>query len=387
MGVSGTDRLDLSAIDQAFGDFADLYSDVLRVSVLATHEQIQLAYFDRRSELFTLLAKIDAKPQNESSASERFQAERKMDAVVLAVRILGDPEQRLSYDRIRQDRLLNRRRAANGQLPGHEPLEGRVGSTLDSVHSDSIEDPTMQHRSREEKHSSKHNRQASKLKKSRDRKSREDKAPREEKVSREEKAPREEKASRQDKAAPKEAKAIREERRETQHAHVHTEEPRGEQKRKEKKEKENRKGSVLKKSSRKEKSAPEPVEEQEPDKHNIVMQDTQDTETMTEDEGSLRDRKRGQHGEEERQDAEDQETYATDLDGASVDEKKETKKQDILSCITNSRILRNISDEISGACEDALVSVDQVFNAFTLTDKDIRAVTKRIDKAKKQFGN
>ena len=60
-------------------------------------------------------------------------------------------------------------------------------------------------------------------------------------------------------------------------------------------------------------------------------------------------------------------------------------KSDILSCITNSRVLRNISDELSGACEDTLMSVDQVFNAFTLTDKDIRAVTKRIDRAKRQL--
>ena len=81
----------------------------------------------------------------------------------------------------------------------------------------------------------------------------------------------------------------------------------------------------------------------------------------------------------------DDATYQTEL--ASAASGKAEERSDMLSCITNSRILRNISDEISGACEDALVSVDQVFNAFTLTDKDIRAVTRRIDKAKQQFDN
>jgi hypothetical protein len=130
MAETAADALDLSVIDNAFGDFADLYSDVLRVSVVATHEQIQLAYFDRRSELFALLAKMDAAPQDDSAGTTHADAERKMDSVVLAVRILGDPEQRLDYDRMRQERLLNRRRAAHGQLPGHT---ARVGYGLDQV--------------------------------------------------------------------------------------------------------------------------------------------------------------------------------------------------------------------------------------------------------------
>jgi len=57
----------------------------------------------------------------------------------------------------------------------------------------------------------------------------------------------------------------------------------------------------------------------------------------------------------------------------------------MFGCISGSRALKSISNEISGACEDTLVSVDQVFNAFTLTDKDIKAVKKKIDRAKKQL--
>jgi hypothetical protein len=76
---------------------------------------------------------------------------------------------------------------------------------------------------------------------------------------------------------------------------------------------------------------------------------------------------------------------APDYDSYSLIENEDNEPSGMLSCITNSRILRKFTDEISGACEDTLVSVDQVFNAFTLTDRDIRAVTKRIDKAKRQL--
>ena len=303
---------DLGVVDDAYGPFADLYSDVLRVSVVATHEQIQLAYFDRRSELFTLLAKIDTKEQTEEAVEERFQAERKMDAVVLAVRILGDAEQRLTYDKIRQERLLNRRRATQGQLPGHE-ADIRATSGLDSV---------------DEHDEHKRGKRSSKKDRKRDNN-------------------------------------------------------------RDKKEKRKKSGSE-RKSSRTENSNSPPPSARESSKsdHSLSLdrsKETVDTEHLTEDDDSPRDTKGYRSTrDEDRQDADDA-TYQTEL--ASAASGKAEERSDMLSCITNSRILRNISDEISGACEDALVSVDQVFNAFTLTDKDIRAVTRRIDKAKQQFDN
>lgn len=91
----------LEVIYQAFGEHADLYKDVLQVKSTATAEQIQMAYFDRRSELFALLASIDSEEeQDDITASHRFHAERKMDAVVMAVRILGDPQLRQEYDNV-----------------------------------------------------------------------------------------------------------------------------------------------------------------------------------------------------------------------------------------------------------------------------------------------
>ena len=104
--VTAVDDLDdpapnLEVIYQAFGEHSDLYKDVLQVKSSATAEQIQMAYFDRRSELFALLASIDSEEeQDDITASHRFHAERKMDAVVMAVRILGDVQLREEYDNV-----------------------------------------------------------------------------------------------------------------------------------------------------------------------------------------------------------------------------------------------------------------------------------------------
>jgi hypothetical protein len=302
-------QLDLGVIDEAFGDFADLYSDVLRVSVAASPDQIQMAYFDRRSELFTMLAKMDSRPspQDEGTVQERMAAERKMDSVVLAVRILGDADQRLVYDHMRQQRLLNRRRAEHGQLPGHK---ARVGAGLDAqtdldtdldVEEDVEEEPAATGTQPKEKKSP---RSRGGLFRKRKKKNREDPA--------EESAP-----------SP----------------------PRG--------------------SSGKQVSSPSGVADLDLEQDMTDDEDIRGVETRDMDEF--------------RQDDGDTTVYSM----ASVE--KTPSKSGYLSCITNSRIMRKLSDEISGACEDTLVSVDQVFNAFTLTDKDIKAVTKRIDKAKRQL--
>ena len=49
-------------------------------------------------------------------------------------------------------------------------------------------------------------------------------------------------------------------------------------------------------------------------------------------------------------------------------------------------ILRKMKREVKGAFQDTVASLSQVFHAFTLSEKDIRAVTRRIHKAKRQFG-
>jgi hypothetical protein len=96
----------LLVIDEAFGPSADLYVDVLGVQPNASNGQIQHSYFDRREELFRLLNDIDEDQEQDAiTASHRLHAERKLDAVVVAMRILGDPELRIEYDDMRFERL------------------------------------------------------------------------------------------------------------------------------------------------------------------------------------------------------------------------------------------------------------------------------------------
>lgn len=293
MGMS-SNHLDLSVIDAAYGDYADLYSDVLRVSVAASPEQIQMAYFDRRSELFTLLAKLDARPDDETTLQERIEAERKMDSVVLTVRVLGDPDQRSIYDGLRQKRLLNRRRAQQGQLPGHK---SRVPAGFDAAGADVEEEER-----RREK--------------------------------------REERRSRSSHASKSQKKNKKHKKRRDEGEEQHTvEEP-----------------PPLVPSKPKKSTVPTPDMIESFDEQSLRQTSTKDTDEMKQDDATV---------------------YTLTSVG--------DEKLSYFSFLSHSKVMRRIADEISGACEDTLISVDQVFNAFTLTDKDIRAVTKRIDKAKRQL--
>jgi curved DNA-binding protein CbpA len=90
----GSSETNLKVVDDAFGEGSDLYTDVLGVQSNASAEQIQAAFLQRRRDLFARLERNDA------------SAERQMDAVVLAARILGDDRARLEYDDVRLVRLL-----------------------------------------------------------------------------------------------------------------------------------------------------------------------------------------------------------------------------------------------------------------------------------------
>lgn len=279
---------ELGVIDQAYGDFVDLYSDVLRVSVAASDEQIQMAYFDRRSELFTALAKMDARSQqDEKTMQERLETERKMDSVVLAVRILGDPDQRLAYDQTRQSRLLNRRRAEQGHLPGHKAQVRGLDSGMEMA---GVEEEDQQ---------------------------------------------------------PEVRRSLW-----------------GGLRRKSKKKK---RGGAVDKENILNDTRVVPTASSlssRGDRSSLAQQETRDTDDNT-----------------TRQEDGDTTVYTYDSQAADDNAQKES----YLSCISHSRILRNLAKEISESCEDTLVSVDQVFNAFTLTDKDIKAVTRRIDRAKREL--
>lgn len=109
----------LQVIDQAYGPCADLYVDVLRVSYMASDKEIQAAFFDRRSEIFAILSKLscdDDSENDEIALSQRRFAERRMDAVVMAFRVLKGPESRKAYEKERERRIASRLASASTSI-------------------------------------------------------------------------------------------------------------------------------------------------------------------------------------------------------------------------------------------------------------------------------
>ena len=101
--------IDLGVIDEAYGRDADLYVDVLRISGLASQEDVKSAFFDRRSELFAILSKLSGDDAvDEITTSQRRFTEKRMDAVVMAYRVLKHPQLREEYNAERQKRLQRR---------------------------------------------------------------------------------------------------------------------------------------------------------------------------------------------------------------------------------------------------------------------------------------
>lgn len=344
---SSKQHLDLKVIDDAFGKHSDLYEDVLQVATSATQEEIQLAYFDRRSELFTLLAKIDSKPQSDSMANQRFKAERKMDSVVLAVRVLGDPTLRAVYDHLRPERLREttavQQTLARRQLPAPRlvtPTSTAAASGFDDGNSEIYDSSILEESPSVEVETDSLPQVSPSSYRSPYRELREKKE-----------LPKNEPAR---KLAMKSSKSHKKKRHHNNDTNN---------------------GSGLMTSTSKDTESTEVMSDGD---DNVVVPPSvqRKVKNLIEDNLSI--------AMESRQ--EDDTLAAETMDTLSTTEKEAVQKSSgVFSCFSGSRILRKVSDEISGAFEDTLVSVDQVFNAFTLTDKDIKAVTKKIHKAKRQL--
>jgi hypothetical protein len=498
-----TDALDLQVIDDTFGKNADLYEDVLRVPITATQEDIQLAYFDRRSELFTLLAKIDAAmkgPQSESSSSmadqRRYKAEKQMDSVVFAVRILADPTLRISYDEIRPDRvgvgvvLPPAATAAGGYTL--QQTQSAVTTESNSVaisHKNSKRSSRKQQNQRD-RSPPQQNQHASPPRTvtptelpanissstsvsdtkswiqsafsgslfsndSNYEKEREDfkdnvvNSPRKQKRRQQQQQP-----SSSSSSPDRPPSAEYDHRGQQQENPVQEKEKEkkslwGRKKRKKKKQSKDSNSGISSNNSMDSNVTDTSMTDNEDihnknnninNKHNnnkgggdhdnsarsssnrklrgggvfnnfkrsVSMQrsSTSHTEHTTgtemtgsgggREDDSLISRQQPQ-GEGDDDDTrtfldDDGETFASASVFSNADDEELHKnastcgrEQGMLGCITGSKTFKKISDEISGACEDTLISVDQVFNAFTLTDKDIKAVTKKIHKAKQQL--
>jgi curved DNA-binding protein CbpA len=317
-------QLDLHVIDEAFGKHSDLYEDVLQVATSATQEEIQLAYFDRRSELFTLLAKIDSKPQSEAMASQRYKAERKMDSVVLAVRVLGDPTLRAVYDQLRSERIdppFATQQTSTRQSPAPRlvtPPAKAAGAFDDDIYETSTMEDTTDAALEGEAAAA---------------------VPRKDSKKKGMSARKQSSRASSKKWAKDDAGMAKAASKDSNSTNLVSDD-----------EEEN---VILPPSSHRK------VQNLIEDNLSTAMESRQEDDTLA----------------------------AETMDTLSTVEKDEVapRSSGVFSCLSGNRMLRKVSDEISGAFEDTLVSVDQVFNAFTLTDKDIKAVTKKIHKAKRQL--
>lgn len=369
-------KLDLRLIDETYGKRADLYRDVLKVPKTATSEEIQSAYYDRRTELFAVLGKIDAKTRRPPSAEQRrYLAEKKMDSVVFALRILGDPTLRKAYNKVRMERTgISSVPTAGSQTNGAAKAKGKTlknqrqsfadPSSLDSKYllQSSFSDSIFANLS-----------------------SKDD--------SDEERNPR--KSTRRPKQQPSSAK--REEP-------VPKTEKRSIWGRKKKNKKKKQGKDALNDTMDTDTSMTDNEDEMntltDPSSIFVGVEPGSDSNTDTEFRRRGDDETRTYGDDETR-------TYRDDETRTYFDDETRTYFDDgesivtdmvehrggpcgtdgVFGCISGSRAFRALANEVSGACEDTLTSVDQVFNAFTLTDNDIKAVTKKIERVEKQFFN
>lgn len=358
----------LEVIYQAFGEHADLYKDVLQVKSSATAEQIQMAYFDRRSELFALLASIDSEEeQDDITASHRFHAERKMDAVVMAVRILGDPQLRQEYDNV----MILRQTKKHPKEPPSSSGASRSSSTRepDGVYA-GISNPHG-----EDMPSSPRRGTRSPKRRSPKRRSR--------------------RVSPPDNDISDDAKMMASSSDEMMHHHQYhnSQEPdydfvkpsssRGS------------KGSGSSKNKRSHKKKQHSTSyHHESDHHPPQVDQSLDQSTLNQtldtfpdntvsfaaglnDEGTLESRA-----------WDDQGTIASQSTNGDWTRDSRVLARggtSTLSAVTSGGIVSRIQEEVAGTVEDTLVTFEQVLNVFTLQDRDIMAVMGRIDKAKRQL--
>lgn len=419
--ATGT-KLDLNLIDETYGTSADLYQDVLRVPTTATHDEIQLAYFDRRSELFTLLAKIDAAardPRNDNAASlasvdqKRYVAEKKMDSVVFAVRILADPALRQAYNSIRPERtgitsqLDKYSVPANGNstsenaprvvTPTEAPIERTASEStsdsrkwIQSAFSSSLFGSISNSKTEDDAEKNDEG-DSSSLRKSKRRLKKEQSAS---SVNQNREANPVQEVS-PEISVEKEKKSIW-----------------GRKKRKKKKQNKEENGRISLNSSMDTNATDTSMTDHEEanlrnkNKFNTIensrpslsmKSSTSNTVSYLESPHEAVSRGSRAFSDDDnttRRDddtrtfiGDDGETFASGslLSSQDLEDRSPCADSAFCGCLSGSRAFKKIANEVSGACEDTMVSVDQVFNAFTLTDKDIKAVKKKIDKAQRQL--
>lgn len=360
----------------------------------ATAEQLQMAYFDRRSELFALLASIDSEQeQDDITASHRFHAERKMDAVVMAVRILGDPELRQEYDNVMSLRQNGSRKQPKeppqtATSPSREPDGVYAGVPHDeeppppsprvrkSPKRRSPRGSGGEQQEQERQHFYHHH--EIKNSGSSDHRSSSNSGGDDVDDNDEQQPPQ----------------LLADDSSDSRFMHVTPPSPKPPKKYH--KHPKNKHASSSKKERSKEKSKkkhhhhptpppppPAPVD-QSVDQSTLVDDETfQDNTTLNDtlEEGTIDTRTWADEG----ATIESGSTYGNPR-GRGRRLAKHGGHSSTLSTFTNQGgLVSRIQEEVAGTVEDTLVSFEQVMNVFTLQEKDIRAVMGRIDKAKKQL--
>lgn len=319
------DIYDLDIIDQAYGRDADLYVDVLSVSYLASDAEIQSAFFDRRSEIFTVLAKLNLDGEtddDEIALSQRRFAERRMDAVVMAFRTLKDPHLRGIYEGDREQRITRRNNISTVERhPSQDELSSPrgVSSFDDSLRTAPSDDKTKVQKSRRPKRRVVDPSVTSSV------------------------LSKSSKGSTLSRSSKGSATSSRNSPVESPPRVPRHSLPRRKQKQNQKKMKMQKKKLNTSRDS-----------------EQTHQETSSDEETMV---------------------------VATDEKREEAELVTSSDKTDdgVLTQIRESRIVRTISEEIHGAYLDTYSAFDQVFNAFTLQDGDIDAVCGRIEKAKQQL--
>eukprot|EP00536_Pseudo-nitzschia_multiseries_P003293 jgi/Psemu1/7384/gm1.7384_g len=428
-------NLDLRIIDDTYGKNADLYEDVLRVPMTATHEEIQKAYFDRRSELFTLLAKLDAAargPQSASPASlasidkRRYLAERKMESVVIVVRILAEPALRKAYDKIRTKRTGIEEPSAASDVGQNLQYAASLATSSSASESknwiqSTLSSPIFSSFSTSKAYDGDGDDVDDDDDDDEDRKEDEERNPR--KSKRRQKLKKQFCHSNRDLDSERVQENLPERSTEQEKKSIWG--------RKKRKKKAQQKNSSLNDSIDTNATDLSLTDNEETHNHGTNSKKIEETydvrpslsirssTSQTTDYDSVSPYEVVKRGGElrnsnQRRQIVQNETLEDDDDTTRRDDDTRTFMGDdgetfatasifskdydddytergpcggAFGCIAASKTIKSITDELSGACEDTLVSVDQVFHAFTLTDKDIKAVTKKIHKAQRQLDN
>ena len=122
-------RFDIHVIDSVFGRDSDLYSDVLGISPNATQKEIRAAFVVLRDEFFQFQSQVMEGNLVVTEGQLEF-AKRRMDAVVAAFRILHDPNLRAFYDKARYKRSKTRSKVVAKDL--NDPVEQAVYRALEN---------------------------------------------------------------------------------------------------------------------------------------------------------------------------------------------------------------------------------------------------------------